>query len=39
MSKLDEKATLKAKWLKTLNAALEWDTWGQVVEAAEAYES
>lgn len=33
-----EKQALKAKWLKLLNSAFEWDTWGQVVEAAEAYD-
>lgn len=24
--------------MKLYNSAVEWDTWGQVVEAAEAYE-
>eukprot|EP01114_Cavostelium_apophysatum_P011689 TRINITY_DN26082_c0_g1_i1.p1 TRINITY_DN26082_c0_g1~~TRINITY_DN26082_c0_g1_i1.p1 ORF type:complete len:115 (+),score=24.39 TRINITY_DN26082_c0_g1_i1:29-346(+) len=33
----EEKESLKAKWIKLLEKAVEADAWGQVVEAREFY--
>lgn len=35
---MDTREALKAKWMKIIDSATEYDSWGQVVEAIEQYD-